>query len=122
LREGRRTAAAIAHIDDDAYPDLIVGNYAGGAAYLKGRTPASHESGTPNLSRTILRAYPNPTIGPLTIDRDIPVELVVVYDLFGRVLLRSSGPNIHLGDLPDGMYILEINRQQQIKIVKVSGF
>ena len=122
LREGRRTAAALAYIDDDLYPDLIVGNYAGGAAYLKGRTPASHESGTPNLSRTILRAYPNPTSGPLTIDTDIPVELVVVYDLFGRVLLRSSGPNIHLGDLPDGMYILEINRQQQIKIVKVSGF
>lgn len=122
LREGRRTAAALAYIDDDPYPDLIVGNYAGGAAYLKGRTPASHESGTPSLSRTILRAYPNPTSGPLTIDTDSPVELVVVYDLFGKVLLRSSGPNIHLGDLPDGMYILEINRQQQIKIVKVSGF
>lgn len=121
LREGRRTAAAIAHIDDDAYPDLIVGNYAGGAAYLKGRTPASHESGTPSLSRTILRAYPNPTSGPLTIDTGTPVDLVVVYDLSGRILLRSTGPNIHLEEFSDGMYILEINRQQQVKIVKVSG-
>lgn len=121
LREGRRTAAALAYIDDDLYPDLIVGNYAGGAAYLKGRTPASHEVGITNLSKTILRAYPNPTSGPLTIDTGTPVDLVVVYDLSGRVWLRSTGPHIDLGALPDGLYILKINGQQQIKIVKTRG-
>lgn len=121
LREGRRTAAAIASMDGDPYPDLIVCNYAGGAAYLRGRTPASHESHTPAHTRTTLRAYPNPTSGKLRINTDTPVELVEVYDLSGRALLRSTGPHIDLGALHDGMYILKINGQQQIKIVKTNG-
>ena len=120
MREGRRTAAAIARIDDDQYPDLIVGNYAGGAAYLKGRTPTTHTSGAHSYARATLRAHPNPTSGPLTIDSDTPIESIVAYDLSGKALLQCHERDLDLHALPDGIYFVEINGQQRIKIVKIN--
>ena len=88
LREGRRTAAAIARIDNDSYPDLIVGNYAGGAAYLSGRSPVTHESGTPSYARHTLSAYPNPTSGKLRIENaELRIKNVEVFDVYGKLIM-----------------------------------
>ena len=118
LREGRRAGVAIANLDEDAYPDLIVGNYAGGAAFLQGRVPVMHHSGVPQREMPAFRVFPNPTSGPLTIESDIPVEGVVLYDITGRILHQSYRNNININALPDGLYILEINHNTRIKILK----
>lgn len=118
LREGRRAGVAIAHLDGDAYPDLIAGNYAGGAAYLQGRVPVMHHTGVPQRETPAFRVFPNPTSGQLTIDSDIPVESAVFYDITGRILQQSDGKNTNISALPDGLYILEINHNTRIKILK----
>lgn len=118
LREGRRAGAAIARLDGDAYPDLIVGNYAGGVTYLQGRTPVMHHSAVSYPTSTPFRAFPNPTSGILTIESDIPVENAVFYDITGRILFQSNGNIFNISALPDGLYILEINRNTRMKILK----
>ena len=113
LREGRRTAAAIARIDDNSYPDLIVGNYAGGAAYLSGRSPATHESGTPSYSQNIISAYPNPTSGKLRIENaKLRIENVEVYDVYGKLIttIKVDGnmAELDLSDNAPGIYFTRI--------------
>ncbi len=81
LREGRRVVAAIARVDDDEHPDIIVGNYAGGAAYFQGRTPVMHHASVPSEHAPAFRVYPNPTGNLLHIRSEhTPVESVRVYD------------------------------------------
>lgn len=118
LREGRRAGVAIANLNGDVYPDLIVGNYAGGASYLQGRAPGMHHTGVPQRQTPAFRVFPNPTPGPLTIESDIPVESAVLYDITGRIVHQSCRNNIHINALPDGLYILEINHNTRIKILK----
>ena len=119
LREGRRVGAAIARVDDDAHPDIFVGNYAGGAAYFQGRTPVMHHASVPSEHAPAFRVYPNPTGDLLHIrSEQVPIENVNVYDLFGKLLLRSHDSTLRLGSLPNGIYILEINHLTKIKVVK----
>ncbi|MBR4786853.1 MAG: T9SS type A sorting domain-containing protein [Bacteroidales bacterium] len=119
LKEGRRVGAAIARVDDDAHPDIFVGNYAGGAAYFQGRTPVMHHASIPSEHAPAFRVYPNPTGDLLHIrSEQVPIENVNVYDLFGKLLLRSHDSTLRLGSLPNGIYILEINHLTKIKVVK----
>ena len=120
LREGRRVGAAIASLDNDAKPEAIVGNYAGGVAYLQGRTPVMHHASVPSGHTPAFSIYPNPTENILHIRSEYnPVESVVVYDMFGKLLLHSHDNILHLESLPNGVYILEINHSTRIKAVKV---
>lgn len=57
------------------------------------------------------RVYPNPFLDVITIDIqncDQPLHSVVVYDLYGKELVRKvlAGNQIHLGILPVGMYVV----------------
>lgn len=120
LREGRRVGAAVARLDYDAMPETLVGNYAGGVTYLQGRTPVMHHASVPSGHTPAFSIYPNPTRDILHIrSEQIPVESVVVYDMFGKMLLRSHDNILRLGSLPNGIYILEINHYTKIKVIKV---
>lgn len=118
LREGRRAGVAIANLNGDAYPDLIASNYAGGVAYLQGRTPAMHSSSITNPKITSFRAFPNPTSKLITIESDIPVRQAAIYDLTGRIVYQTTENKINVSTLPDGLYILEINYLTRFKILK----
>lgn len=118
LREGRRAGVSIARLDDDDYPDLIAGNYAGGVAYLQGRPPIAHPSSITNLTVSACKVFPNPTSGSLTIDSETPIEHAAFYDITGRLVYQTAGDNLNICTLPDGLYILEINQLKRIKIVK----
>lgn len=120
LREGRRVGVAIANLDGDAYPDLLVGNYAGGVTYFYGRTPASHHSDVPIEVQTPFRLYPNPTNGLIFVEGETPVTSLELYDIMGKVLLHGNDPSLDLQALPDGIYILNINRQTRLKVIKSS--
>ena len=61
INEGTRTGVAIADIDNDGYPDVFVGNAAGGLAFYKGSPLSilfSEEIKTTNT--TDFSIYPNP--------------------------------------------------------------
>lgn len=51
---------------------------------------------------------PNPTQGLLTADAEMPIERLMVFDQFGRLVLRQNdaGNTIDLSGLQNGVYIL----------------
>lgn len=53
--------------------------------------------------------YPNPTTGEFRVSGfEFGVEDIQVYDLFGRLLLRSNKPQIDMSSYPAGLYIWRV--------------
>lgn len=119
IHDGRRSGYAFADLNNDSYPDLIIGNYAGGLTFLKGRTPLFSGTGIQEESGNTIRIHPNPTNGLIQIESEKqPVESVILYDLFGRLLLQSNDNQLNISTFTSGMYILEINHTVREKVVK----
>lgn len=64
-------------------------------------------SNTPEES-FFLNIYPNPAYDRLHIDTNLPVQHIVLQDLFGRTLMSQPfEPSLILPSLPKGLYILQ---------------
>ncbi len=72
-----------------------------------------------NAIAETIRYYPNPVQDQLYFNR--PVSYAI-YDLSGRLMLSSEFPesNIQTSALQSGLYILEINKIQKVKILKIN--
>ncbi|MBK8445079.1 MAG: T9SS type A sorting domain-containing protein [Sphingobacteriales bacterium] len=68
-------------------------------------------------AETAVRIYPNPTENLLNIQvlsDDFNQYIVKLYDLSGKMHLQAQNESqIYLGDLPDGLYMIEIQSLQQ---------
>ena len=63
----------------------------------------------------VLEIYPNPTTGLVYLPwRDAPAGRVRVHDLTGRLVqdMEVQGPEINLGALPDGLYVLTVQERE----------
>ncbi|NCA86612.1 MAG: T9SS type A sorting domain-containing protein [Clostridia bacterium] len=115
IDEGLRSAAVIAHLDDDAYPDMIVGNYCGGLTYFKGTTPPPAAIEEPSESTALVTVAPNPANDHLNIitHQNVFVEIqnAILTDLYGRKIfeIKNPGKNISTADVPDGIYLLQLS-------------
>lgn len=119
IHDGKRSSFAFADLNNDSYPELIVGNYAGGLTFLKGRAPISHETGIEGHTNNLYKIQPNPTSGHIQIDSNGQlVKSVILYDLCGRLLLQTNENQVDISTLPSGIYILEINHTVREKVVK----
>lgn len=66
-----------------------------------------------------LAVYPNPTEGKFTVSsRQGAIKKVEVFDLFGRLLLRSNKPEIDMSGFPEGMYFVQVNEVVQKVILQ----
>ncbi|MBQ9864114.1 MAG: leucine-rich repeat domain-containing protein [Bacteroidales bacterium] len=75
--------------------------------------------GIETIGESLVALYPNPTTGVLNIESE-GVQCVEVYDLGGRVVLRSEQPSIlDLGHLPTGVYYVKVTRLQGMAVRKV---
>lgn len=117
LREGRRVGAAVANLNGDSYPDLLVGNYAGGVTAFDGRTPVLHGNNIPDNEQTLWQVYPNPTADVIHINGNGHLVNIKIYDALGHLLLQTSDTTINLRDFAPGLYILDINGHKQ-KLLK----
>jgi len=67
-----------------------------------------------------VQVYPNPTSGKLTIDAE-NFEGVEVYDVSGRLIIKSELKTIDLEEQSKGLYLLKINAngtKQELKVLK----
>ena len=77
-----------------------------------------------NLSKKPLYAFPNPTTGKFTVaGATVPslhsrVNEIQVYDLFGRLLLRSNKPEIDMSSYPAGLYIWRVGEARGKVIIE----
>ena len=122
LQEGRRVAAAVADLTGDGKPELLVGNYAGGVAFFRGTQPPAHTSVIAHENPT-LRVYPNPATDFLHIESDQPLNHIVVYDSYGRLVLSVSNVNknstiINTKTLSPGVYIICLDNSSISKFLK----
>jgi hypothetical protein len=116
IKEGIRTAIAVADIDNDGYWDMIVGNYAGGIAFYKGITPPDRSITKINniLAESLVQIFPNPTNNLLNfnISSSNRVTSVQIYDILGRCTLQKTFNNeisgvLDVSSLSNGFYIIK---------------
>ncbi len=130
LCEGVRGGICVADLNRDGYPEMLVGNWAGGLAYFRGVVPPDSSFSTaPNYQPTTVRIFPNPVTHTLQVEYQEFKEQSVwqLYDLSGRQLLTGSLRHrlstLDLSTLASGVYILSITNQNNIikrfKVIKI---
>ena len=123
LQDGQDNAPAMANLDGDTYPDLLLGNGCGGVAYYKGAMPGPTAIVDPGDKwNTTFTIYPNPGRDLFSIQWDSPAFKgllnVSVTDLSGRIMLikPSFDPNAEKLDLSgweSGLYFVSCRDNRQ---------
>jgi len=115
INEGSRSGIAVANLNNDSYPDMIIGNYSGGVSYFKGKHPdlvGIHEFSSNDFVNAEL--YPNPSDNKVFIkflntisNENIDIK---IYNTMGACVLsfRESSKSvcsIGVSNLTNGLYI-----------------
>ncbi|MFP4471603.1 MAG: T9SS type A sorting domain-containing protein [Bacteroidales bacterium] len=122
IDEGWRTALAIGNLNDDDYPDMLVGNYSGGLSWFEGtaKPPASIEETGPDDDW--IRIFPNPADDLLEIRMaEAPgsgLQEISMFDLTGRKIKQvfinlDQCSRINISDVQEGIYILQVTAKMQ---------
>ncbi len=127
IKEGIRTAVTVGDIDNDGYPDLIVGNYAGGIAFYKGVQPPDKSVRITDIVSVAspMQIFPNPVndIIHFKITSFTGVKHVYIYDMLGRCKLQKTVDNEVSGELDvsafaGGFYVVRFVLEDGTFLVK----
>ena len=124
IHEGIRAGVAVGMLNNDAYPDMIVGNYAGGFAYFEGR--ASIPVSISETEKTKEKCYPNPASDFLHIETaNDGIGQVELFDLTGRKVMEKTFVGQHyqlnINSLCSSIYILKLScngKESYHKVIK----
>ncbi len=125
---GMRTAAALADIDNNGYPELVAGNNSGGVELFGGEAKvlSGVSERTERYGKLIISPNPSCDFVEVTLPvrfKEFTVELV---DLSGRVVykerfqgIKASGVTINLSGFKAGVYIVSLDGLKHHYIGKV---
>jgi hypothetical protein len=113
---GTHIRPAIANMDLDSFPDLILGSNRGGLMYYNTTFNKEIVSVPENKisENNLFKVFPNPAKTSLYIltDRDFQNVFAEIYDLAGKQILNQelnfARNRIDISELPGGMYVLKI--------------
>jgi hypothetical protein len=127
IREGVLSSCAVIDLDQDGFPEMVIGNRRGGLSFFKGEDP-NYLTNIGN-SPFELGIYPNPTSDFFQLksyDLRFPVQMNI-YDTSGRffeqIKIESSIQLINCSYLNKGIYLINIQKESQsigwTKLVKM---
>jgi hypothetical protein len=106
INPGWLSAPAVADINGDSIPDLIIGDYRGGAVCYMSKydllsVPVQKEAFD-------FRIYPNPAATRLFIDLNKPIRWETM-DITGRCVQNGSGHEVDVSALDRGVYFVRVS-------------
>ena len=125
IREGIRTFVTTSYLTNDSFPDLLIGNFAGGITHYKGKQPPSIYIGINDYGKHLnsinLLVYPNPTNDNITLlCNEMNIERFEIVDIFGRIIFEKTinSPNYtqDISFLKKGMYFIK-NQMKNKQII-----
>ena len=132
IYEGMRSAPFVRDIDNDGYPELILGNFAGGLTLFNGIVAPADTLFISETKPTenILKVYPNPFHEYITISSEKAIEKLQlkIFSVDGRLIFEEnlsslSNVNISTEDISIGVYIMQItfllNKKENIEHYKM---
>ncbi len=127
IDDGLRSAVAIGNLNNDNFPDMIVGNYSGGLTFYNGITPPPAIV-LDNTDRGLgIKIYPNPANETLNIEypkvNDFRVEKLAIMNVLGIEIFSTFEMlnQIDLNEFEDGVYLLKIELKTS-STMKSAGF
>jgi len=117
-------------LDQVTFPILgeekTYGRYPNGTGNFAELDPTYNAENTVSLATKTsndfrVNVYPNPFNDKITVDSEHKINSLRIIDVNGRVMLSSNdgSKTISTSNLSPGVYILEINHQKVVKVVKI---
>ena len=118
LWDGGKCAFALADINNDNQPEMILGNLSGGIAFfisdslLNDTTTITIPSNTLNNKQANFSIYPNPASSKLTVESS-EIGTIKIKNLLGKTIYKARKSNylleVKTSQFTKGIYILELN-------------
>ena len=117
---GSKLHAAIADVNNDRKPDLVIGTSAGGVYLFLNGLPLTVSGNEPDVKLTV---YPNPARSGFSLSTTHAGELGI-FDMLGRRVYASPAAagatlNVDASGWERGVYIIKLKREAGLEVKKV---
>ncbi len=118
INEGMHSAVAVAELDGNNFPEMVVGNFSGGVTYYSGTHPNPVGFAEYYKNENNLEIFPNPAASNVNIT--IPNELknkkilVEIFNINGKVIFNkeiispASSATLDISQAPSGLYFIRL--------------
>ncbi len=122
FNEGKRSTLARYDLNNDALPDLIIGNYRGGISFFKGDSESAISEIKKDL---VIQLFPNPANDQFTlVFNDEEKHKISIFNQLGQLVFITESPfgntmEINVNDWNNGQYIVRIDNENDPKFISL---